>query len=53
MKDKTLKLMIVIGIGLGLVLSACQTTDPEPFILGDEVKPPRGCVEARKRGVDC
>jgi hypothetical protein len=24
-----------------------------PFILGEEVEPPYGCIEARRREVDC
>ena len=41
------KLLIFI-----LLLSGCQAK-PKPFVLGDEVDPPFGCVEARKRGVEC
>lgn len=44
--------MRLIMVLLVLLLSGCQTK-PKPFVLGDEVDPPFGCVEARKRGVEC
>ena len=41
------KLLIVI-----FLLSGCNNK-PTPFILGEEVEPPYGCIEARRREVDC
>ncbi len=37
---------------LVLLLTGCKTV-PTPFETGDEVLPPRGCLEGRERGVDC
>ena len=34
-------------------LVACESVPPEPFVIGEEVSPPYGCIEGRKRGVDC
>ena len=30
-----------------------QEQIPTPFKLGDEARPPVGCIEARTRGIDC
>lgn len=33
-------------------LAGCSST-PTPFETAEPVEPPHGCIEARKRGVDC
>lgn len=40
---------------LVFLLAACASPQesPTPFVLGDEVEPPPGCVEYRKRGGEC
>ena len=38
------------SILIALLLSGCS---PTPFVLGDEVPPPYGCIEARGRGHEC
>lgn len=35
---------------LAVVLAGCA---PTPFVVGDVVAPPAGCVEARERGHAC
>jgi hypothetical protein len=44
--------MRLIMVLLVLLLSGCQAK-PKPFVLGDEVSPPSGCIEARERGIEC
>ena len=44
--------MRLIMVLLVLLLSGCNNK-PTPFILGEEVEPPYGCIEARRREVDC
>ena len=46
-------LMILSLVLLISALVACESIPPEPFVIGDVVSPPYGCLEARKRGVDC
>lgn len=40
----------LFGVIQAAVLTACTAT---PFVLGDEAKPPQGCIEARERGHEC
>ena len=37
---------------LGMCISGCAG-EPTPFVLGDEVPAPHGCIDYRKRGGEC
>lgn len=41
-----------LALSASLLLSGCETTTTK-FEIGTEVTPPAGCVEGRRRGVDC
>ncbi len=43
---------ILLAFSAALLLSGCET-NPTQFEIGPVVTPPFGCVEGRKRGVDC
>ncbi len=43
---------VLLAFSVALLVSGCET-NPTPFEIGTEVTPPSGCVEGRKRGVDC
>jgi len=52
-KYLAIALVALCGL-LFLQLTGCASASTaEPFVLGDETVPPRGCIEARTRGVDC
>ena len=58
MQPHHIRLLIVLVTFLvwavvGLQLSACAPIKPAPVELGEEIRPPAGCIEGRKRGVDC
>lgn len=38
---------------LMLITFLIASCAPEPFVVGEATEPPFGCVEARRRGVDC
>lgn len=40
---------------LGIFLVGCNTNPPKPFIAGEEVSAPAGCIELRKKDAkaDC
>ena len=40
----------IFGLIQAVLVAACTAT---PFVLGDEVQPPYGCLEARGRGHEC
>ena len=45
---------VVVKKSSGVVRSGIFSSPaPTPFKLGNETKPPVGCVEARTRGIDC
>lgn len=36
-----------------ILLTSCSLSDPKTFSTGEEVDPPYGCIEFRKRGGEC
>lgn len=51
-----IELLAVLAAVLGMGVLACATDlasiEDEPFELGEEVEPPRGCTEWRERDPD-
>ena len=43
---------VLLAFSAALLVSGCETI-PTKFEIGTEVAPPAGCVEGRRRGVDC
>jgi len=43
---------VLLAFSAALLVSGCET-NPTLFEIGTEVTPPYGCVEGRRRGVDC
>ena len=40
----------LFGLIQAVLVAACS---PTQFVLGEEVTPPNGCIEARSRGHEC
>ena len=43
---------VLLAFSAALLVSGCET-NPTQFEIGPVVTPPYGCVEGRRRGVDC